>query len=166
MTKAVKPIPEGVHTVTPYLIVRGADRALDFYQKAFGAQETVRMPSPDGKIMHAEFRIGDSVVFLSEEAPNMGSVAPKLGTPTPISLHLYVEDVDAAYKRAVAAGAKGEMPPADMFWGDRFSKVSDPFGHAWSIATVKEQLTPEEMGKRAQAFFAEMAKQAGSQGKA
>jgi PhnB protein len=142
--------------------VRGADRALDFYKKAFGAQETVRMPGPTGKIMHAEFRIGDSVVFLSEEAPNMGSVAPQPGTPTPISLHLYVEDVDAAYKRAIAAGATSQMLPADMFWGDRFSKVSDPFGHAWSIATVKEQLTPEEMGKRANAFFAEMAKQGGS----
>jgi uncharacterized glyoxalase superfamily protein PhnB len=135
---------------------------LDFYKKAFGAEEMVRMPTPDGKIMHAEIRIGDSVVFLSEEAPSMGSVAPQPGTPTSISLHLYVEDVDAAYKRAVEAGATAKMPPADMFWGDRFSKVSDPFGHAWSIATVKEQLTPEEMGKRVQAFFAEMAKQGGS----
>jgi uncharacterized glyoxalase superfamily protein PhnB len=161
MSQAVNPIPEGVHTVTPYLIVKGADRALDFYEKAFGADVTVRMPGPNGKIMHAEFRIGDSFVFLSEEAPNMGSVAPQPGTPTPISLHLYVEDVDAAYNRAVAAGATSQMAPADMFWGDRFSKVSDPFGHAWSIATVKEQLTPEEMSKRADAFFAEMAKQAG-----
>jgi uncharacterized glyoxalase superfamily protein PhnB len=166
MAQAVKPIPEGVHTVTPYLIVKGADRALDFYEKAFGAEVTVRMPGPSGKIIHAEFRIGDSFVFLSEEAPNMGSVAPQPGTPTPISLHLYVEDVDAAYNRAVAAGATAQMAPADMFWGDRFSKVSDPFGHAWSIATVKEQLTPEEMGKRAEAFFAEMAKKAASEGKA
>jgi PhnB protein len=166
MTKAVKPIPEGMHTVTPYLTVRGAERALDFYKRAFGAEELVRMPSPDGKIMHAEIRIGDSVVFLSEESPNMGNVAPQPGTPTSISLHLYVEDVDAAYKRAVAAGATEQGPPTDMFWGDRFSKVSDPFGHSWSIATVKEQLTPQEMGKRAEAFFAEMAKQAGSQGKA
>lgn len=159
MAQAVKPIPEGIHTVTPYLTVKGAERAIDFYQKAFGAEEMVRMPSPDGKVMHAELRIGDSVVFLSEEAPHMGSVAPQPGTPTSVSLHLYVEDVDAAYKRAVAAGATSQMAPADMFWGDRFSKVSDPFGHAWSIATVKEQLTPAEIDKRTKAFFAEMAKQ-------
>src|SRR5262245_66590299 len=162
MAQAVKPIPEGMHTVTPYLILRGADRALDFYKKAFGAELILRMPTPDGKIMHAEIRIGDSVVFLSEEAPQMGSVAPQPGTPTPVSLHLYVADVDAAYNRAIAAGATSQMAPADMFWGDRFSKVTDPFGHAWSIATVKEKLTPEEMGKRAEAFFADMAKKAGS----
>lgn len=159
MAKHVKAVPEGCHTVTPHLAVRGADRAIEFYKKAFGAEELMRMPTPDGKtLMHAELRIGDSRIFLSDEFPDMGCRSPQsLGGATS-ALHLYVEDVDAAFNRAVAAGAQVRMAVADMFWGDRYGKVVDPFGHEWGMATHKEDLTPEEIRKRADAFFAQMAK--------
>jgi PhnB protein len=159
MSERVKSIPEGCHTVTPYLMVRGADRAIDFYKRAFGAEELMRMPGPDGKsIMHAELRIGDSPIFLADEFPDMGSGSPQSVGGTAISLHLYVEDVDAAFKQAVSAGATVQMPVADMFWGDRYGKLIDPFGHQWGMATHKEDLTPQEIGKRAETFFAQMAK--------
>lgn len=159
MAKRAKAIPDGYHTVTPYLMVRGADRAIEFYKRAFGAEELMRMSGPDGKrIMHAEIKIGDSRIFLSEEFPEMGCRSPESLGGTASSLHLYVEDVDAAFKRAVAAGAQVKMPVADMFWGDRFGKLIDPFGHEWGMATHTEDLTPEEIRERANVFFAQMAK--------
>jgi PhnB protein len=151
MTTKVKPIPEGYHTITPYLIVKDGPRAIEFYKKAFGAQELFRMAGPDGKIAHAELQIGNSRFMLGTEAPEMGSRSPETLKGTPVGLFLYLEDVDTAYKRAVDAGAKAQQPPQDMFWGDRYGKVADPFGHEWQLATHKEDVTPEEMGKRAQA---------------
>ena len=159
MTKPAKAIPEGYHTITPHLTVRGADRAIEFYKRAFGAQELTRMPGPDGKgVIHAEIKIGDSIVFLNDELPDKGSRSPQSLGGIAGMLHLYVEDVDAAFKLAVEAGAQVRMPVADMFWGDRYGKVIDPFGHEWGLGTHKEDLTPEEIEKRAQAFFAQMPK--------
>jgi PhnB protein len=150
-------IPTGYHTVTPHLTVRGAADAIDFYKRAFGARERGRMPLPDGKtIMHAELQIGDSIVFLADEFPDMGCRAPQtLGGATG-ALHLYVRDVDHAFRRAVAAGAEVRMPVADMFWGDRYAKVADPFGHEWGLATHKADLSAREIGRRAEAFFSRM----------
>jgi PhnB protein len=151
MKTNVKPIPEGYHTVTPYLIVKDGARAIEFYKNAFGAKELFRMPSPDGKIMHAELQIGDSRIMLTTESPQAGSRSPETLKGTPVGIFLYLDDVDAAYKRAVAAGAKEQQAPQDMFWGDRYGKVADPFGHEWQLATHKEDVSPEEVGKRAQA---------------
>jgi len=145
---AVKAIPEGYHAVTPYLTVRGAARAIEFYQRAFGATERMRMPGPGGKLMHAEIQIGDSILMLSDENLEMGVKSPEELGGAPGSLFLYVDDVDAVVARAVKAGATLAMAPQDMFWGDRFGRVVDPFGHPWGIATHKEDLTPEEIGKR------------------
>jgi PhnB protein len=154
MTHQIKAIPDGMHTITPHLVVKGAAQAIDFYKKAFAAQEVVRMLWPDGdRIMHAHLRIGNSPIFLVEEMPEMGSHGPQNGEGSPVTIHLYVEDVDAAFSAALAAGAKQIMPPADMFWGDRYGKLVDPFGHEWSLATHKEDLTPEEVSKRAQTAF-------------
>lgn len=150
MTHAVKPIPEGYHTVTPHIVVRGAEEAIAFYARAFGAEETVRMPGPGGKLLHAEVRIGDSVVMLSDEFPEMGARSPQSIGGTSGGLMLYVNDVDAAFARAVGAGATAEMPPQDMFWGDRYGKLRDPFGHSWSLATHVEDLDPDEMMRRMQ----------------
>ena len=153
MAKTVKAIPEGYGSVTPHLVVRGAARAIEFYKRAFGAEEAMRMPSRDGqKVMHAELRIGDSLVFLNDEFPEMGARAPESLGGTPVTLHLYVQDADAVFARAVAAGARPLMPLQDMFWGDRYGKLADPFGHEWAIATHKEDLTPEEIGKRVAAL--------------
>ncbi len=149
----VKPIPEGFHTVTPHLIIKGAAEAIDFYKKAFGAEEVCRMPGPGGVVMHAEIRIGDSTVMLADEFPDFGSVGPKTIGGSPVTVHLYVKDADAFYDKAVAAGAKATMPLADQFWGDRYGKLEDPFGHQWGIATHIEDLTPEEIEKRAAAAF-------------
>jgi len=153
MAKNVKPVPEGYHTVTPYLLQHDAKRALEFYKKAFGAETKVSMPSPDGRIMHAEIKIGNSMVFMADEFPEWSpeTKSPKSAGCVTSTIFLYVPDVDAAFKRAVDAGAKVIMPAEDMFWGDRFGKVSDPFGHHWGIATHKEDLTPEEIGRRAAA---------------
>ena len=154
-----KPIREGFRTVTPYLTVKGAGQAIDFYKRAFGAQEVERMAGPDGKsLAHAEVKIGDSIVMLSDEMPQSGTQAPQSLGGTTGSLFLYVPDVDAAFKRAVDAGAKGVMPPSDMFWGDRFGKLVDPFGHHWALATHKEDLSPEEVKKRGAAAMAAMSK--------
>jgi uncharacterized glyoxalase superfamily protein PhnB len=162
MAKKVRPIPEGQHTVTPHLVVRGAAKAIDFYKKAFGAKEKGRLPGPDGKsIAHAEIQIGDSFVYVVDENPEWGARSPQALGGTPISIHLYVEDADAVFNQAVAAGAKAEMPLTDMFWGDRFGKVSDPFGHEWTVATHKEDVPPEEMKKRAAAAFAQMPQKKG-----
>jgi PhnB protein len=154
MTHPIKAIPEGMHTITPHLVVKGASQAIEFYKKAFGAVELVRMSSPGGdSIMHAQLRIGDSPFFLVDEHPGMGSRGPEIGSGSPVTIHLYVEDVDSVFNAAVEAGAKPIMPPADMFWGDRWGKLVDPFGHEWSVATHKEDLTPEEVGQRAQTAF-------------
>jgi PhnB protein len=152
-----KPIPDGYRTVTPYLTVTGAAQALDFYKQAFGAQEVERMTGPDGQsVMHAEIRIGDSIVMLSDEFPQMGSRSPQTLGGTTASVFLYVPDVDTAFQRAIDAGAKATMAPTDMFWGDRFGKLVDPFGHEWGMATHKEDLGPEEIRKRGAAAMASM----------
>jgi uncharacterized glyoxalase superfamily protein PhnB len=162
MTTQVKPIPAGNHTITPMLTVRDVDKAIDFYKRALGADERMRLLGPDGKsIMHAEIKIGDSIIMLGEEQPAMGCRGPQSLGGTPISLYLYVEDGDHAFNRAVSAGAKAEMPVADMFWGDRCGQLTDPFGHKWWLATHKEDLSQEEIRKRAKDFCAKMAKQAG-----
>jgi PhnB protein len=154
MAHNVKAIPEGYHTISPSLTCKDAARAIDFYKKAFNAQEIMRMPSPDGKISHAELRIGDSIIFLNDEMGPMTGAST--GTPR-IYLFLYVEDADKTFDSAVKAGAKVEMPLENQFWGDRFGKLTDPFGHEWGVATHVEDLTPEEIDKRATAFFAKMA---------
>src|SRR5262245_27966336 len=144
-----KAIPDGHHTITPYLTIKGAAEAIEFYARAFGAQEIERMSGPDGRsVMHAEIRIGDSIVMLSDEFPRMGPRSPETLGGTTGSLFLYVPDVDSAFRQAVDAGAKALMEPADMFWGDRFAKVADPFGHEWAMATHKEDLSREEIKKR------------------
>ena len=144
-TSLVKPIPEGMHTVTPHLICAGAGDAIDFYKKAFGATETSRMPGPGGKLMHASVRIGDSAVMLVDEMPEWGSLGPKALKGSPVVIHLYVDDVDAFTARAAAAGAKVTMPVADMFWGDRYGQLEDPFGHRWSVATHVRDVSPADM---------------------
>ena len=150
MATKVKPIPEGYHTVTPYLTVRNAARAIDFYKRAFGAREVTRMEGPQGKIGHAELKIGDSMIMLADEMPGMGNRSPESLGGSCSGLFLYVENVDSVYDQAVSAGAKPDQRPADMFWGDRYGKLTDPFGHSWSVATHKEDVAPEEMRKRAQ----------------
>jgi len=152
----VKPVPEGFRTVTPHLVIDGASDALEFYKRAFGAKENVRMPAPDGKkLMHAEMSIGDSPIMLADSFPEMGgSRSPKANGGTSVVIHLYVANVDALFQQAVAAGAKTLMPPTDMFWGDRYGQLEDPFGHRWSIATHTEDPTPEQMRERQAAFEA------------
>jgi PhnB protein len=140
--------------LTPHLVVKGASKAIDFYKKAFGAEEIRRMHGPDGKsIMHAELKIGNSRLMLVDEFPEMNAHAPESIGGTPVTIHMYVEDADAVFTRAVNAGAQARMPLADMFWGDRYGVLADPFGHLWSIATHKEDLTPEEIGERMQGSF-------------
>ncbi len=158
MTKAVKPVPEGFHTVTPHLVIRGAAEAIEFYKKALGAQELSRMSSPDGKIGHAELKIGDSIIFLADEFPGPGGCAksPQTVGACTATLNLYVPDVDAAFKKALAAGAKETMPVADMFWGDRYGTFTDPFGHTWGIATHTRDLSKQEVEEGAKAFWASM----------
>jgi PhnB protein len=146
--KTVAAIPPGYHTITPYLICRGASDAIEFYKKALGAKEKVRMPGPDGKVMHAEIQIGNSMVMLGDEAPQTGATAPPTIGGTATSIMIYTENVDKLYARAVAAGATSEMAPTDMFWGDRFCKLGDPFGHKWTIATHTEDVPAKEMRRR------------------
>jgi PhnB protein len=150
---AVKPIPEGYHTVTPYLIVKGGAQALDFYKKAFGAVERLRMGGTDGKIGHAEITINGSAIMLADEFPEMGAVSPQTLGGSPVGIHLYVEDVDAQVAKAVAAGATVLRPLTDMFYGDRTATIADPFGHKWSLATHKEDVSHEELQKRAAAMM-------------
>jgi PhnB protein len=152
-----QPIPEGYHTLTAYLAVDNASEAIEFYKQAFGAKEGVRMDAPDGKIGHAELRIGDSRIMLSDPFPHASTRPPKELGGTTVGVFMYSEDVDAAVKQAVDAGATVVMEPEDMFWGDRFGTVSDPYGHVWSIATHKEDLTPEEIAERGQEAMAAMA---------
>ena len=153
----VKPIPEGYHSITPYLVVKGAAKAIDYYKKAFDATEVMRMAMPDGTVGHAELKIGDSIIFIADENPNMGVKSPQtLGGCTGV-LNVYVPNVDQVFQQAVAAGSKQSMPVADQFWGDRYGSLIDPFGYVWGIGTHKEDLSPKEMEQRAQEFFASMA---------
>ncbi len=149
------PVPAGHHAITPHLVIKGASEAIEFYKQAFGAEELSRLPMPgkDGRVLvgHAELQIGDSRLFLSDEFPEMGSTGP--GSSSPVTLHLYVTDADAAFARAVKAGAKVERPLADMFWGDRYGKLVDPFGHHWSIAEHLEDVPPEQIPQRMAAAF-------------
>ncbi|PYV08375.1 MAG: glyoxalase [Acidobacteria bacterium] len=153
MSKKAKPVPEGYHSATPYLIVRDAARAIDFYRKAFGATELVRMPGPDGRLMHAEMRIGDSVIMLSDEFPERGALSPQSLGGAGVGIFLYLDDVDAHFEQAVSAGAKVLVPVEDMFWGDRWGQIEDPFAHRWQLATHKEDLSGEEIGRRAAQAF-------------
>ena len=156
MANPVKPIPDGYHSITPSLICSNAAAAIDFYKKAFGAQEIMRMPTPNGKISHAELKIGDSPFMLSDEFPGR-AVAPNAKALPSNELFLYVTDADATFKRAIDAGAKSEMAIQDMFWGDRYGKIVDPSGHRWGIATHKEDVAPEDMKRRAAEFMAKAA---------
>jgi PhnB protein len=152
-TPSVRPIPEGYHSVTPALLVRGAAQAIDFYTRAFGARELGRMPAPDAqRVWHAELQIGDARLMLADEFPEMGGHAPESLGGTPVSLYLYVEDADATVQRAVDAGATVIEPPMDAFWGDRYGRIKDPFGHEWNVATHVEDVSEEEMRRRAEAF--------------
>ncbi|MHB8543637.1 MAG: VOC family protein [Leptospirales bacterium] len=144
-TPTVKPIPDGMHTVTPTLVCAGASDAIEFYKKAFGATEKGRLQNPYGKIVHSSIQIGDSTLFLADEMPEFGSLGPKTLKGSPVTIYLYVEDVDAFAARAVKAGAKMTMPVADMFWGDRWGQLEDPFGHRWSVATHMRDTSPEEV---------------------
>jgi len=159
MTASKHPIPKGFHSVTPTLTVLNAAEAIEFYKKALGAEELVRMQGPDGKISHAEIKIGDSIVFIGEEMPNMGNKSPQTVGAATGGLHIYVEDVDKAFARAVAAGGKVTMPVTNMFWGDRYGTFHDPFGHSWGIGTHIEDVSEEELERRMKAFYAEMAQQ-------
>lgn len=141
----VKPIPDGMHSVTPHLVCAGAAQAIEFYGKAFDATEVSRLPGPKGRLMHAMIRIGDSPLMLVDEAPEWGMLGPISLKGSPVTIHLYVEDVDAFVARAVGAGAKITMPLADMFWGDRYCQLEDPFGHRWSVATHIRDTSPAEM---------------------
>ena len=145
---SAKPVPEGYHTLTPFLTVRNAVKAIEFYKQAFGAQERGVAKDPTGKVMHAEVKIGDSIIMLSDEFPEFGSLSPESGGTQSMGLHIYIENVDQAFERAVKAGAKVEMPVADQFWGDRYGRLKDPFGHKWSIATHTKDMSADEM-KRA-----------------
>jgi PhnB protein len=154
---ATQPIPEGYHTATPYLVIDGAAEAIDYYKKAFGAKERMRMEAPDNRIGHAEIEIGDSLVMLSDAFPQSTTKAPTELGGTTAGVFLYVEDVDSVVKKAVDAGATVTMEVADQFWGDRFGSITDPFGHSWSIATHVEDVPPEEMAERAKTAMAAMA---------
>ncbi len=154
----VKAIPEGMHSLTPHLVIDGAADAIAFYKRAFGAVESGRLAGPDGKLMHAMLRIGDSPLMLADEFPQWGSVGPQTLKGSPVTIHLYVEDADAVFAQAQAAGATVKMPLQDMFWGDRYGVLDDPFGHHWSIATHVRDVSPEEMHKAAQQGCSDAAK--------
>ena len=160
MSNAVRPIPEGFHSLTPYITCRDAAAAIDFYKNVLGATELVRMPGPDGRVMHAELQIGDSRLMLNDEFPGMAAAPSPTAVPSS-SVFLYTEDVDALVERAVQAGARVDMPLSNMFWGDRFGKFTDPFGHQWGVATHVEEVAPEEMQRRSEEMTKQMAKAAG-----
>jgi len=157
---SVKPIPDGYHSITPYLTVRDAARAIEFYKQAFGAKERGVMKGPDDKVMHAELMIGDSIIMLADEFPEYGSLSPESTGGAGMGLHIYVDGVDAAFDRAVKAGAQVEMPVMDQFWGDRYGKLKDPFGHKWSIATHTKDLSADEMKHAMDDAMANMPKSA------
>jgi PhnB protein len=152
---AVSPIPPGFRTVTPHLTIKECGKALDWYKQAFGAEEIMRMPGPDGSVMHAELKIGDSMLMFAEENPMCPTKSPKTAGCATVTIALYVADCDAAFGKATKAGGTAVMPPMDMPWGDRYGMLTDPFGVVWSIATHKEDLTPEEIGKRMEKFMSE-----------
>jgi PhnB protein len=154
----VKKIPEGYHSITPALIVKNGDAAIEFYKKGFGAEERRRMKGPDGRVAHAELKLGDSVFMLSDEYPEMNCRSPNSIGGSPVSMYVYVEDVDALFDKAVSAGAKVLDPVKDQFWGDRHGRLEDPFGHLWSIATHKKDLSEDEMKSAAEAAFSQMSK--------
>ena len=156
----VKPIPDGYHTLTPFLTVREAARAIEFYKQAFGAKERGVMKGPDGKVMHAELMIGDSIIMLADEWPEFGALSPQSVGGSPMGLHIYLDGVDEAFDRAVKAGAQVEMPVMDQFWGDRYGKLKDPFGHRWSIATHTKDLSLDEMKQGMNEAMAKMPKSA------
>ena len=157
MANKTQAIPKGYHTVTPSLFVAGAAKAIEFYKKAFGAEEVMRFPAPDGTIMHAELRIGDSTIMLGDEMPDQGGKSPRAYGGSPVSFFIYREDVDAFWKQAVDAGAKPIQPLIDQFWGDRAGCIQDPFGHVWWLAQHIKDLTPEELRKNAEAMFSQKA---------
>src|SRR5271165_1495476 len=156
----VKPIPDGYHTLTPFMTVRDAARAIEFYKAAFGAVERGVMKGPDGKVMHAELMIGDSILMMSDEFPEFGSLSPQAIGGSPLGLHIYVDNVDAAFDRAVIAGAQVEMPVMDQFWGDRYGRLKDPFGHKWSIATHTKDMSMDEVKDNMEEAMAKMQKTA------
>jgi PhnB protein len=164
MAGKVNAIPSGYHTATPYLVLDDCNGAIEWYKKAFGATEINRMGRPGGKIGHAEIKIGDSILMLADEWPGSGSPSAKSLGGSPVSIFLYLEDVDSVYKQAVDAGAKADMPPQNMFWGDKFGKLTDPYGHLWALATHVEDVAPDEMEERAQAAMAQMAQGGASSG--
>ncbi len=155
---SAKSIPQGFHTITPHLVCRDAKKAIEFYQKAFGAESLRILSMPDGKVMHAELKIGNSVVMLGEEAPDWKVLSPLSLGNSPVTIHLFTDDVDSLFQRAVSAGCTATMPVLDQFWGDRYGQVVDPFGHRWSIATHKEDLSPEEIQKRGIIAMEQMSK--------
>ncbi len=158
--KHAKAIPKGFHTLTPYLVVRDAPRAIEFYKQAFGAQVGGIHYAPDGKIMNADLKIGDSILMLNDEFPGMGCQSPQALGGSSVTIHIYVKDVDSLFNRAVSAGATVTMPLMDAFWGDRYGQLKDPFGHSWSMATHKEDLSAADIQKRGEAEFAKMGRQA------
>jgi PhnB protein len=155
MAQKTQAIPKGFHSITPSLFVAGAAKAIDFYKKAFGAEERMRFPAPDGSIMYAELKIGDSTIMLGDEMPDQGGRGPKTIGGTPVSFFLYRENVDAEWKKAINAGAREIVPLADQFWGDRAGCIEDPFGHQWWLAQHMQDLTEDELRKNAEAFFAQ-----------
>jgi PhnB protein len=163
MQNNVRPIPEGYHSISPAITCKNASKAIEFYKEAFGATEMNRMDGPGGMVMHAELRIGDSVIFVSDEFPGMAA-APAPGATPSSYLFLYTEDCDATFSRAVAAGATATMPLADMFWGDRYGKLTDPFGHSWGVATHVEDVSPEEIARRSEEWTAKNAQRAAAAG--
>ncbi len=162
MASKPKAVPEGTHTVTPHLIVRNGTKALEFYQKAFGAEVKAVHKTPDGRVMHAELKIGDSRFMLADEFPEMGGKGPETLGGSPVVLNIYVEGVDALFNRALAAGAKVTMPLANQFWGDRYGQIVDPFGHQWALGEHIEDVAPDELERRANALFAQMASNTGA----
>ena len=158
MQKKVSPIPAGYSTLTPYLVVKDAAKAIEFYKKVFGAKEVMRMKSPEGRVMHAELKLNDCMFMLADECPESGHRSPLSLKGTAVSLLCYVENVDSAFDKAVKAGCKSVQPVADKFYGDRSGVLTDPFGHCWCLATHKEDLTPEQINARAKEFFSTLAK--------
>ena len=162
MAGNVKAVPEGTHTITAHLSVRDAQKAIEFYQKAFGAQLLHMHKTPDGRVMHASLKVGDSQLMLADEFPGMGTPSPQALGGSPVVLNIYVEDVDTLFHQAVAAGANVTLPLANQFWGDRYGQIVDPFGHHWALGSHVEDVAPEELARRANAMFAEMSKKAGA----
>ena len=155
MSKATKPIPDGFHTLTPYLVVKDGIKAIEFYKKAFGAEEICCSKCHDSdRIMNAQLRIGNSMIMINDEFPDYGCLGPSKERPSSVTIHVYVEDADAFFDRAIKAGAEATMPMSDAFWGDRYGQLTDPFGHKWSVATHAEDLTPQEIDERAKLAFA------------